>query len=252
MPQIRAILFDLGDTLLDFGAVDVLALFSDGAREAYDYLEKLGQPLPPFKKFLRVQLRAIRWRYLVSRVTGREFNSMQVLGNLSRAMGHTLTDPQVEELAWLWYGPLSRQATVESGLPELLDGFRSAGLQLAVVSNTFLPGVVLDRHMRDEGLLDYFPVRVYSCDVRYRKPHPRIFEIALSRIGATADQTVFVGDNLSADVGGAAKAGMTTVLKDPSGTRSHRRHRPDFRITALGDLPAVLARCAGRAPVAIA
>ncbi len=241
MARIQGILFDLGDTILDFGPINTLELFARGARLAYRYLQGLGQPLPAFQKFHRRQLRAVQWHYLKSRLTRREFNSLDVLGRLSRKMGQRLTPPQTEELAWLWYEPLSRCVTIEEGLHGLLAGFRAGGVRLGVVSNTFVPGQVLDRHMGDLGLLEYFPVRVYSCDVRYRKPDPRIFRVALERMAVSAAAAMFVGDRLAADVAGASRAGMISVLKDPGGARRRRRIRPDHRIVSLRELPAIVA-----------
>ncbi len=241
MTRIKGILFDLGDTLLDFGPVDTLKLFAEGARGAYAYLQRISQPLPKFAKFHRRQLRAVQWHVLKSHLTRREFNSLDVLGRTGRAMGHNLTPEQTEELAWLWYEPISRCVTVEDGLGEILEGFRRDGLALAVVSNTFVPGQVLDRHMAQLGLLEYFPTRLYSCDVRHRKPHPKIFSMCLERLGILPGEAIFVGDKLRADVAGAARVGMITILKDPSGARRSRRIRPDHRITSLHQLPEIVA-----------
>ena len=155
-------------------------------------------------------------------------------------MGQTLTADEMEELAWLWYEPLSRCATIEAGLPELLDGFRADGLRLGVVSNTFIPAHVLDRHLSQLGLLEYFAARIYSCEVVYRKPHPRIFRVALERLGIAAREAVFVGDSLAADIAGAARVGMATVLKDPAGRRKGSGPRPTYRIKSLRQLREVL------------
>ncbi len=245
MRGVRAILFDLGDTLIDFGPTDTLGLFVRGARLAYRYLQELGQPVPPFRQFHRRQLRAVRWQYLRSRLIRREFNCLDLLGRMSRKMGQSLTDEQVQELAWRWYWPLGRCATVEDGTASMLAGLRDRGLRLGVVSNTFVPGQVLDRHLELLRLLEYFPTRVYSCDVRYRKPHRRIFEIALERIGAAAGASMFVGDSLRADVQGARRVGMIPVLKDPSGAKASGRIRPAHRIVSLRELPAVVSSCNG-------
>jgi len=242
MAGIRAILFDLGETLVDFGPLDTRGLFARGARLAYRYLQQLGHELPPFRVYHRRQVRTVRWNYLKSRLTGREFNALDVLAATVGRGGHRLTPEQTIELAWRFYEPLSRCGTIEQGLPELLEAFRAGGLALAVVSNTFVPGEVLDRHLDGLGLLGYFPVRVYSCDVRYRKPHPRIFQIALERLAVPAAEAMFVGDSLKADVAGALAVGMVAVLKDPTGARRHRRIRPTHRIASLRELPALLQR----------
>jgi len=240
MARIKGILFDLGGTLLDFGPVRIQRLFTEGARLAYAYLKKLGQPLPRFRLFRLKQLWAVRLQYLKSRLIRREFNSLDLLGRLCERMGHTLTPEQTKELAWLWYKPLGDCATVEEGVRELLRGFRSDGLRLGLVSNTFIPGQVLDRHLGQLGLLEFFPWRIYSCDVLYRKPHPRIFGIALERLGIAAEEAVFVGDSPLADVAGAVRVGMVSVLKDPTGRSGTGQVRPTHRIRSLRELPGII------------
>jgi len=240
--RVKGILFDLGDTLVDFGKVDVPSLFEAGAKLAHEYLSGLGYPVPSLAKYHRQQLWAIRWSYFKSRLTGREFNALDLLGRLSAKLGHELSDEQIVELAWRWYEPLRRCATVEPGLREMLRRFRRDGVKLGVVSNTFVPAEVLDRHLDGEGLLDLLPVRVYSCDVRYRKPHPSIFRIAQQRLTLAAGEIIFVGDSPYADIGGANAAGMISVLKDPAGRHAAGLAGAKHRIERLAELAGVVGR----------
>ncbi len=247
--RIKGILFDLGDTLLDFGKVDIPTLFELAAASAYAYLDELGANLPSFAAYHRRQYRAVRWHVLKSRLTGREFDALELIRRFARRLGVTLDREQALELAWLWYKPLGDGATVEDGALDLLAGFHEAGLRLGVVSNTFIPGETLDRHLAMVGMLELLPVRIYSCNVRYRKPHRRIFEAALVEAGLEAGQTLFVGDSLRADIFGANRAGMISVLKDPEQRYDHPRYRPRHRIHRLADLEEVLALYAdGAAP----
>ena len=238
--RIRGILFDLGDTLLDFGKIDVPKLFKAGAGLAYEYLRQLDQPLPSFGRYHRRQLWAIRWNYFKSRLTGREFNSLDLMARIAGTSGHELTGEQLIELAWRWYQPLGETATVEEGLPEMLAGLREAGLTLGLVSNTFVPAPVLDRHLQRERLLDWLPVRVYSCDVGYRKPLPEIFTEALGRAGLKADETMFVGDSVRADILGANRVGMVSVLKDPADRHADGRCPACHRIQSVLQVRQVL------------
>ena len=243
--QVKGILFDLGETLLDFGQVDVNALFEDGARAAYEYLQQQGKSLPPFSAYHRRQLWAIRWNYLKSQITGREFNTLDLMGKMAGRLGHELTEAEAMELAWLLYEPLGDQATVEVGLADMLAGLTSQGLALGLVSNTFIPGEVLDRHLKREGLLGLLPIRVYSSDTGYRKPNRRIFATALEQLALPADAVMFVGDSLVADIKGANKKGMISVLKDPTGKHDRAGIRPAYRVRSLAELPGVIAKCNG-------
>jgi HAD superfamily hydrolase (TIGR01549 family) len=238
--RIDGILFDLGDTLLDFGEVDVATIFESAARQTYDYLTGLGVEMPSFASYHRRQYWAVRWHVVKSRLTRREFNALDLIVALTARLGRKLTAKQAEELAWLWYKPLGDCAVVEDGARDMLAGFREAGLKLGLVSNTFIPGETLDRHLRMVGLLALLPVRIYSCDVRYRKPNVRIFQAALEAAGLEAKHAFFVGDSLRADILGANRAGLISVLKDPHGRHAGSRIRPRHRIRRLAELPGLL------------
>jgi len=245
--RIKGVFFDFGDTLLDVGQVDRFGLFEAGGQLAYEYLKGLNKPVPSFARYHRRQLWAVRWHYFKSRLTRREFNALDIIGKLAAGMGHNLTFDQTVELACLWYEPLSRLMTVEDGLAEMLANLRDRQLTLGVISNTFVPSQVLDRHLERLGLLDLLPVRVYSCDVRFRKPHPKIFSIALQRAGLAPRQAMFVGDSPEADIRGANRAGMISVLKDPTDRHRHSRIKPKHRIRRLAELPSIISAYNGRA-----
>ena len=84
---------------------------------------------------------------------------------------------------------------------------------------------------------DAFPVRVISGVEGMEKPDPRIFELAMSRAGVAAEDSVYVGDNPEFDVDPPAALGMFTVLIDRRGR--HEGH-DGARITDLAELPGVL------------
>lgn len=72
------------------------------------------------------------------------------------------------------------------------------------------------------GLGRMLDVVVSSAEVGLHKPDPRIFELALSRVGVSAEEAVHVGDHLYADVLGAQAVGMFPVLID-----RHNGERPE-------------------------
>lgn len=57
----------------------------------------------------------------------------------------------------------------------------------------------------------FFPI-VVSGDLGYRKPDPRIFELALRRMHLRADEAVFVGNDMFRDIYGARQVGLRTVF----------------------------------------
>jgi putative hydrolase of the HAD superfamily len=237
--SLKAILFDLGDTLLDFQPMDTRAVFRTAARRTYDHLAATGVRLPDFEAYVRPYYRSLRWSYFWAKLSGREFNSFELLIRFHRRLGLPTDDALLRELACMWYHPLTEQATIEPDLHASLTAMRDAGLRLGLVSNTFVPGFAHDHHLQGIGLLDLLPVRVYSSEVGHRKPDRRIFHAALERLGAAAQQTLFVGDLVKTDIIGAKRAGMKAALKQPWSNRTPHKIA-DYVIHQISDLLTLL------------
>jgi putative hydrolase of the HAD superfamily len=93
----------------------------------------------------------------------------------------------------------------------LLEALREHGLKLGLVSNAFDPGWLLHRDLEQMGLAQRLDFSVFSSEVGTRKPHPAIFRRALEALGVEPERALFVGDRLYEDVRGAGELGMTTV-----------------------------------------
>ena len=211
--KIKAVLFDLGETLLNFGKVDTTALFAKAGRISYDYLKDRSQPVPSFKSYLWRNLFAIKLHAIVSGITGNDFDSLPALKKYGKRKGFNLTDQQWQDINWSWYKPLRDVATTEPDLPETLSALQDMGLKLGILSNTFINESSLDRHLEEEGIKNFFPLRIYSYQYRFRKPDKRIFLAAADQIGVAPENILFIGDRIDNDVKGALKAGMRPILK---------------------------------------
>jgi HAD superfamily hydrolase (TIGR01549 family) len=97
-------------------------------------------------------------------------------------------------------------------VPNVLETLKGNGYRLGVLSNRNEP---CQDHLERLGLIDYFELALVAGEVSAWKPDPRIFEHALQRMNASAEQTVYVGDNYFADVIGAKRAGIQPILLDP-------------------------------------
>jgi HAD superfamily hydrolase (TIGR01509 family) len=248
--MIQAILFDLGDTIIDFGVGrrEAEVLFRQGAKLTYqDLLARHTPNLPPFHIYFKTHYRIMQRAYLWSKLSGRDFSYETVQARAAAKLNVNLTLDDFHRLAGLWYHPIALASTVDPAVSPMLRQLRDSGVELGIVSNTLVPSHCLDAHLAAEGLLEYFPIRIYSSQVRYRKPHPRIFEIALNLMGVPAARTLFIGDLLKADIKGAKRAGMHTVWK-PARRHLHngivpplpRRHHADYTIPQVTHLPQIL------------
>ncbi|MGI9498973.1 MAG: TIGR01458 family HAD-type hydrolase [Geminicoccaceae bacterium] len=76
------------------------------------------------------------------------------------------------------------------------------------------------------------------------KPSGLFFDLALAGLGLDAQSVAMVGDDIEADIGGAAQAGMTTIqVKTGKFTLKDRDHpfiRPDHLIGSAAELPSLL------------
>jgi HAD superfamily hydrolase (TIGR01509 family) len=243
--MVDAILFDLGDTIINFGIgrKEAEVFFKRGARLSYDHLAAHGRALPAYEHYFKTHYRLMQRAYIWSKITKRDFNYEDVLARVAKALKIPLNSAELREVAWRWYLPIADSSDIDPGVHAMLETLRAAGTKMALVSNTLVPGYCMDRHLDSTGLLPFFPVRIYSSHTRFRKPHPRIFEIALEALGVKADKAIFVGDLLKADIGGGRRMGMRTVWKPARSARASSpkpRHTPTHTIARITQLPDIL------------
>ncbi len=90
------------------------------------------------------------------------------------------------------------------------------------------------------GLLPLVDAAVFSGEVGWRKPSPRIFAAALQALGAEPATTVHVGDRVREDVDGAHAAGMRAIRLREHHDDPDLEGRADAVLDELADLPALL------------
>lgn len=66
--------------------------------------------------------------------------------------------------------------------------------------------------LRNSGIVQYFDEVITSEKAMALKPHAEIFAFALRQTGARLEESIMIGDNLDADIGGAMGFGMDTVF----------------------------------------
>jgi HAD superfamily hydrolase (TIGR01549 family) len=232
--------------VLNFGKVNTFRLFRQGAQLSYDFLKSCGQPVGNFKYYCWQNLTGLYIRRLLSRITGKDFNSLLLLRAVGTKKGVLLDRQQWQHLAWLWYEPLAKLAAVESDIADTLAGLRRGNLKLGIVSNTFVHSSSLEKHLKQLGILDFFKVRLYSYEFDFRKPDIRIFKIAAERIGETLENILFVGDRINKDVTPAVKAGMPAVLKKAYTNVGKKLPNGVWEINQLAELPALIEKINGK------
>ena len=215
MTKLEAVFFDLGDTLTDLreGRGEYMARVVARAGRMYDVLEHAGVAPPDRQSFAEALAGASEARYQAALAEQRGTDIFEVLRWFFAQEGIPAGDGLVEAAGDVYCrsggGP---PAPLRIGALEVLRALQGRGLRLGVISNTLQPARYMDDHLTHSGLLAFFPVRIYSSELRVAKPHPGIFRAALGELGVAPERAVMVGDRLEADVAGAQGVGMKAVL----------------------------------------
>jgi haloacid dehalogenase superfamily, subfamily IA, variant 3 with third motif having DD or ED/haloacid dehalogenase superfamily, subfamily IA, variant 1 with third motif having Dx(3-4)D or Dx(3-4)E len=111
--------------------------------------------------------------------------------------------------------------------------------RLGMISNFAIPECVL-KLLKAGGIDTLFAVIVISGAVNRRKPHEEIFKSTLKLMNLNADEAVFVGDTIDADIEGAKAVGIKAVYIERRVQKASQKFLPDRTIKRLSDLPAAL------------
>jgi HAD superfamily hydrolase (TIGR01549 family) len=251
---LKAILFDLGGTLLHY----------------HDPLE--DDPRRPFRRVTLLGIEAVlmqlmqqqlasshpahlsidQIRDVIDRRIGQTYLAMQSEqrgGNIEEPVWAALSEAGLapDETGWSelrrhLYHPIEQTVSPRQGVRSTLAALRDAGYALGLISNTFWAADLHDRHLREHDLLDFLPIRIYSSSTPYQKPHPSIFLSALESMNIRPEEAAYVGDRADIDVGGAQNAGMLGILiRSPYQTIKMNTYHPDAIIDELPELIPALA-----------
>jgi len=204
MPSLKAIFFDVGNTLLFPDRTHILA--------------------PLHQRNLTPTLE--QW-HAIERRTKKEFDEkLQHDGKADHGYWYLFYSHLLQELGVHDDGlrdSLVNATRVSANWRDIRPGTRDSLLRLgrryplAVISNA--DGKIADVLQRC-GIADCFLTITDSGLVGHEKPHPAIFEAALHAMDAAPQQSLYVGDMYSVDYLGATGAGMQAILFDVSG--AHR------------------------------
>jgi HAD superfamily hydrolase (TIGR01509 family) len=105
---------------------------------------------------------------------------------------------------------------------ETMEALADRGIGVGLVSNV---GFDIRPILREHGFGRLAETCTLSFEVGCAKPDPRIFRIALERIGARASGTLMVGDHEWADGGGRAIGMPTLILPMTAPGTAHGLHQ---------------------------
>jgi 2-haloacid dehalogenase len=227
LKKYKTLLFDVDDTLLDFGAAEKLALqllFEEQniplTSEVEEQYKKINQGL--WKRFEAGELdrdEVVNTRFsILFNEYGKEMDGILLEKNYRSYLeqGHQLVDGAFVLIS------------------ELHNDF-----DLYVVTN----GVskTQDKRLRDSGLFPLFRNIFVSEDTGYQKPMKEFFDYVFSRIpNFRVEEALIIGDSLSADIKGGELAGMDTCWFNPNMKYNHTNIKPSYQIHNLEELKQIV------------
>lgn len=114
------------------------------------------------------------------------------------------------EVEWVFWSNCA-QGTPTKNIETALEQLHHLGIRTAVVSNMMNSTQSLERRINEILPQNHFEFIISSGDHMFRKPHRRIFELALKKAGIPPERVWFCGDNLYCDIEGAYYAGMKPI-----------------------------------------
>lgn len=242
----RAVVFDLGGTLVDWPDWENGA----GARwgTAYDALARADaeRAWPERDDFVSAMRAAEQAHW--ARVDGEQWSGPPT-GLVSDGFRRLALDADERALLATMDAYARAVAGWSNVFPDARDtlvALRQRGYRLGLLSNTWWAAEWHNADLAAHGLADLFDALVYTSDLPHSKPHPSVFATVASRLGVAAEACVMIGDRQVDDVSGAKAAGMRGIWRRNDSGFPTSAVPPDAVVGRLSELPALLRSWGGR------
>tara|TARA_B110000444_G_scaffold246166_1_gene267401 strand:- start:2183 stop:2881 length:699 start_codon:yes stop_codon:yes gene_type:complete len=228
----KDIFFDLDHTLWDFDKNSREAL-----TEGYSELELNNLGVGTLKEYITSYESANNWcwgEYRDGRMDKEELRGRR----FSMALEPWKIDNAVEigeKLGEHYISTSPFKTHLFDGAIEVLKELMNRGHRMFILTNGFEEV----QHLKVErsGLSSYFQMVLTSDALGYKKPNPKIFDLALQMTKERAENTVMIGDNLEADVVGAREVGWSQIYFNPdSNPHSEKVTHEIKRLTEILDI----------------
>jgi putative hydrolase of the HAD superfamily len=222
---LKAILFDIDDTLFDRQAAQLICLHQLTAH--FGWLSAAGNREILLNAWLESD------RLSIIEFNEGSFDRESRSRHFLRLLGLPLDYTQ-ETARYFWQIFPLVNAPVP-GARDLITGLSRKCL-LGIISNSY-PDIQYKK-IDTLGLSSYFSCILLSEELGLRKPDPAIFHMAADRLAVSTSECLYVGDSFAVDMLGARKSGMLAcwfnraILAAPP----QAEFMPDFSIRCLDHL----------------
>lgn len=227
MKNITDIFFDLDHTLWDFDKNSV---------QAFDKIFKKQYPTIDTIVFIEkyVPINQACWKlYQFDKMTHEELRYQRLKQSFD-AINFAISDAEIDQISHDYIEFLPDNNLLFDGAIEVLN-YLKPKYTLHIITNGFAE--VQTRKLNNAGINNYFKTVTNSEMAGVKKPHPNIFEFALSLTNVSKENALMIGDCIDADVRGAINFGMKAILFDEA-----EKHKDSevFTINHLLELTKIL------------
>ena len=224
----KFLLFDLDHTLLDFDAAEDVALSHLLKEEGVEDIQAYKDYYVPMNKTL--------WKDLeLKKITKQEL----VNTRFAKLFAHFGIEKDGAYLAERYQFFLSKQGQIFPGVEDLLKKLIHQGFELYAATNgiTFIQTGRLEQ----SGIAPYFKEIFISEQLHTQKPDASFYEKIGARIpNFDKNQTLMIGDSLSADIQGGNNAGIDTIWYNPHHLENKSLAQPTYEVDSYQALLEIL------------
>ena len=209
---IKAVIFDLGETLITY-TTDYFERERIISKQVCNLFSRAEYPIS--EKFY-YELKTELWRNWKEEFggSGTEFEIDDFLYYLLLNLGVKAEDvvkfvPLITEII---YKCDLEYAVLKPSVKETLKKLQSMSYLMAVISNTSYSYDHICDILKRLEIIDYFNAIIVSSKEKVCKPNPKIFKRVLQLLGISANEAVFIGNDLEVDIKGSEKAGIRGIL----------------------------------------
>ena len=220
----KFLFFDLDHTLLDFDAAEDIALTQLLEEEGVEDIQAYKDYYVPMNKSL--------WKDLEQKkITKSELINTR----FAKLFAHFGIEKDGAYLAERYQFFLSKQGQTFPGVEDLLRKLISQGYELYAATNGIT--YIQTGRLEQSGIAPFFKEIFISEQLHTQKPDAEFYE----KIGAQIpnfdkNQTLMIGDSLSADIQGGQNAGIDTVWYNPQHLENTTQLHPTYEVHSYKDL----------------
>ena len=234
-PTIRAVIFDLGGTLVQFPSWDESAAEKWGA--SHDALAAVGLAPPDREAYVRSMREAelAHWR----RVEAEQWSGPPtgIVQEGFRALALPADERTLLAAMDGYAGSTVGWSQLFPDTVATLVTLRGLGYRIGLLSNTWWAAEWHNADLAAHGCAPLLDAVVYTSDLPHSKPHRSVFLETADRLGIDPSEAVMVGDRMIDDISGAQSVGMRGIWRRNAETPVRDDITPDAAIDALAEVP---------------